>query len=68
MNGTFVKDLSLMGRPLKDSLILDNSPAAYMLQPENAIPSISWYEDMNCRELYDLIPLFIELAQVPDVR
>lgn len=68
MNGTFVKDLSLMGRPLKDSLIVDNSPAAYMLQPENAIPSISWYDDMNCRELYDFIPLLIELSTVYDVR
>lgn len=68
LNGTFVKDLSIIGRDLKDSLIVDNSPAAYMLHPENAIPSISWYEDMSCRELYDFIPLLVELSTVHDVR
>ena len=29
-NGVFVKDLSLVGRPLKDSIIIDNSPTSYM--------------------------------------
>ena len=31
INGVFVKDLSLVGRPLKDSIIIDNSPTSYML-------------------------------------
>jgi len=68
LNGTFTKDLSIIGRNMKDSIIVDNSPAAYMLCPENAIPSISWYDDMNCRELYDFIPLLIDLSKVYDVR
>jgi RNA polymerase II subunit A small phosphatase-like protein len=68
VNGVFVKDMSLIGRPLKDSIIIDNSPTSYMLQPECALPSISWYEDMNDRGLYELIPLLIELAKVEDVR
>ena len=29
-SNTFVKDLSLLGRDLKDIIILDNSPTAYM--------------------------------------
>jgi len=30
VNGVFVKDLSLCGRNLKDTLIIDNSPTSYM--------------------------------------
>lgn len=29
-NNAFVKDLTRLGRPMKDVLILDNSPVAYM--------------------------------------
>jgi RNA polymerase II subunit A small phosphatase-like protein len=49
LNGVFTKDMSKLGREMKDSIILDNSPSAYMLQPECAIPILSWYEDMNDR-------------------
>ena len=68
MNGVFIKDLSVLGRNLKDTIIIDNSPTSYMLQPECALPILSWYEDMKDRALYDLIPLLIELSKVPDVR
>jgi TFIIF-interacting CTD phosphatase-like protein len=39
-----------------------------MLQPENGIPIVSWYDDMSDRLLYDYIPFLIELAKVPDMR
>jgi RNA polymerase II subunit A small phosphatase-like protein len=68
LNGVFVKDLALLGRNLKDSIIIDNSPTSYMLQPECALPILSWYEDMKDKALYDLIPLLIELSKVDDVR
>ena len=44
-NNTFVKDLTRLGRPMKDVIILDNSPVAYLFQPENAVPAVSWYDD-----------------------
>ena len=28
-NGTFVKDMARVGRPLKDTIIIDNSPASF---------------------------------------
>jgi RNA polymerase II subunit A small phosphatase-like protein len=68
VNGVFVKNLGLIGRQLKDTIIIDNSPTSYMLQPECALPILSWYEDMKDRALYDLIPLLIELSKVEDVR
>ncbi len=39
-----------------------------MLQPECALPILSWYEDPKDRALYELIPLLIELSKVDDVR
>jgi len=44
-NNAYVKDLSRLGRPLKDTIIVDNSPVAYLFQPENAMPIPSWYDD-----------------------
>ena len=67
-NGVFVKDLSLAGRNLKDTIIIDNSPTSYMFQNECALPILSWYEDIKDRELYEMIPLLIELSKVDDVR
>lgn len=68
INGVFTKDMSKIGRDMKDAIILDNSPSAYMLQPECAMPIISWYDDPKDRQLFDLIPLFIQLSQIYDCR
>lgn len=64
----YVKDLSELGRDLKDVLIIDNSPTAYLFQPDNALPIVSWYEDKEDRCLYEYIPFLIKLSQVDDVR
>ena len=68
VNGVFVKDLSLCGRDLKDTIIVDNSPTSYMFQPECALPILSWYEDLKDRELYEMLPLLIEMSKIDDVR
>jgi Dullard-like phosphatase family protein len=67
-NMYFVKDLSKLGRDLKDVIIIDNSPSAYMFHPENAIAITSWYQSKIDRELARLIPLLTDLADVEDVR
>lgn len=66
--GSYVKDLSQLGRDLKSIIILDNSPASYMFHPENAIPITSWFNDPNDTELLDLIPFLEDLKNVDDVR
>mmetsp|Transcript_10354 Transcript_10354/g.15904 ORF Transcript_10354/g.15904 Transcript_10354/m.15904 type:complete len:138 (-) Transcript_10354:3675-4088(-) len=68
MNGVFTKDMSKIGRNMKDAIILDNSPSAYLLQPECAIPIVSWYEDPRDRQLTDLTPILIQLSRVYDCR
>jgi RNA polymerase II subunit A small phosphatase-like protein len=42
---------------MKDTIIVDNSPNAYYFHPENAVPSISWYDDLDDRGLFELVPL-----------
>jgi Dullard-like phosphatase family protein len=67
VNGSYVKDLSLLGRPLEQICIIDNSPVAYLFQPRNAIPIISWFDDPNDTELLDLFPTLRALAEATDV-
>ncbi len=68
LNNTYVKDLSKLGRDLKDVIILDNSPSAYAFQPENAVPIDTWIDDMADNKLTLVAPLLEALASVPDVR
>ena len=53
---------------MKDVIIVDNSPIAFMFQPENAIPCISWYDDMNDTELDRIATVLEKLAYEDDVR
>jgi RNA polymerase II subunit A small phosphatase-like protein len=62
------KDLSQLGRPIGDTIILDNSPASYIFHPHNAVPVSSWFNDPHDAELTDLIPFLRDLMSVPDVR
>lgn len=67
-NRHFIKDLDKLGRDLKDVIIVDNTPMAYMLHPQNAIAIKSWYKDVNDTELLRLMPVLTDLARVEDVR
>jgi hypothetical protein len=67
-NNAFVKDLSNLGRDLKNVIIVDNSPNSYVFQPENAIPIQTWIDDMADEQLYQLIPLLELLSKAKDVR
>jgi len=40
-----VKDLSKLGRDLKSTIIIDNSPISYRLHPHNAVPIKTWFDD-----------------------
>jgi len=64
----YVKDLSKLGRKLKNCIIVDNSPQSYIFQPSNAIPIPSWFDDPKDTALRDLIPVLRHLAKVDDVR
>ncbi|KAL3463366.1 NIF-domain-containing protein [Aspergillus heterothallicus] len=63
--GNYVK----VGRDLRDTIIIDNSPTSYIFHPQHAIPISSWFSDAHDNELLDLIPVLEDLAgtQVKDV-
>ncbi|PLW43280.1 hypothetical protein PCANC_17371 [Puccinia coronata f. sp. avenae] len=66
--GNYVKDLSQLGRPIADTIIIDNSPDSYVFQPNNAVPVSSWFDDPHDTELTDLAAFLTDIANVPDVR
>ena len=63
------QDLSQVGRDLKETIIIDNSPTSYIFHPQHAVPISSWFSDAHDNELLDLIPVLEDLAgsQVRDV-
>lgn len=65
--GNYVKNLSQIGRPLEDIIILDNSPASYIFHPQHAVPISSWFSDIHDNELLDILPLLKDLSGVVDV-
>lgn len=66
-NGNYVKDLSRLGRDLRQVIIIDNSPASYIFHQENAVPVSSWFDDMSDTELLTLLPIFERLSSSDDV-
>ena len=66
--GVYVKDLSRLGRSLGSTVIIDNSPHSYMLQPENGVPIGSFIDDRADRELIDMLTLLEGLRDAEDAR
>lgn len=66
--GQFLKDLSVLNRDLKRTVIIDNNPHTFSLHVDNGIPIESWFDDSNDRELLELLPLLDKLHESADVR
>lgn len=67
MDGSYVKDLSRLGRELGSTIIIDNSKNCYKLQPENAMASLTWLEDKRDAQLVRMIPYLVRINQDTEV-
>jgi Dullard-like phosphatase family protein len=64
----FIKDLSKLGRPLSRTVLVDNSPVAFTLQPDNAVPITSFYGDPRDSALDALGDFLESIDPLEDVR
>lgn len=65
----YTKDLgTTICQDMSSVFILDNSPAAYRGNPDNAIPIKSWFSDPHDTALLDMLPMLDALRFTNDVR
>jgi Dullard-like phosphatase family protein len=67
IDNCYIKDLSRLGRDITQSLIIDNSPTCYALQPQNAMAVSSWFDDKKDTQLQQMIPWLVKMADQPTV-
>ena len=59
----YIKDLSLLGRDLSKTLIVDNTPENFLMQPDNGIPIASWYDDEADTHLVQMATMLVQIVQ-----
>jgi len=64
-----IKDISLIGRHLKKTILIDDNPKNYLNLPKNSIPMHPWKGNGDDAELYNILPILRdEVKDCKDVR
>ncbi|CAD7702753.1 unnamed protein product [Ostreobium quekettii] len=66
--GMYFKDLTLLGRDLARTVIVDNQPQVFGLQVDNGIPIASFYDNRDDTELLKLLTFLQKMMNTADVR
>ena len=61
--GYYIKDLSLLGRPLSRIIIIDNISQNFSAQPSNGILIDSWFKNPGDEELLKMASLLLCIAE-----
>jgi CTD small phosphatase-like protein 2 len=62
-NGVYIKDLSMLGRDLATTIIVDNVMENFRRQSDNGIKIKSWYDDMSDNSLQELGEVLEEIVR-----
>lgn len=68
LGSTFLKNLEMITHDLSSVVLVDNTPSAFLLQPNNGILVPSWTDDQNDECLLDLVLFLDALRFTHDVR
>lgn len=66
--GFYIKDLRVLNRDLKSTLIVDNSMLSFAFQPDNGIPILPFYDNEQDEELVRVANHLMALKDLEDVR
>jgi Dullard-like phosphatase family protein len=67
-NNIYLKDLRILGRDLKNVVVVDNSPYAFAMQLDNGYPIQPFYDRRDDTELEQLTAYLLEIKNAGDVR
>ncbi|ANQ08805.1 Nif-like protein [Plasmodium coatneyi] len=64
----YIKNLQCIKKEISKMVLIDDSNVSGLKYPENYFPIKKWQGDLNDTELLDIIPFFLNLKKVRDVR